>query len=186
MKVFVYRNLNQKGYVYSVKLLEDPLKGRVVGHAHGLRLHNCQFVVSQAGRNRVLQTKRKNVHAGIVGDLVAVVGYKTRIHDAGLLLDHYNEETWIKTYPPGVPVSYNPYLYSTFVYKHTGTPIYKAGIVTFFHNRIEVAKENKDAINKTLSKQESDNVQNFNTSNRKNSSIHLPLLVHRSGNRTAI
>jgi len=139
VKVFVYRNLHKEGNVYSLKALDGPAKGRVVAHAHGVMLEDCQFVVSETGRKRVLKEKRKNVHAGIVGELVSVAGYQTRIHVAKLIeaLPQYNDESWLKTFNPGIPVTYNPYLYTSFVIKGTTTPIFKAEKVMFFHHRVE-------------------------------------------------
>lgn len=140
MKVFIYRNLHKEGNVYSIKSLEGPMKGKVIGHAHGIYLEDCQLIVSEAGRQRVLKEKRKNVHAGIVGTLVAVSGYQTRIHIAKLNkeLTHYNDENWLKNFKSGTAVTYNPFLYSSFVLKGSNTPIYKAKKITFFHNRVEV------------------------------------------------
>lgn len=144
MKVFVYRNLNQKGNVFSIKTMEGPLKGRVVGHATGLFLKNCKFTVSEAGRQRVLKEKRKNVHAGIVGDLVAVTGYTTRIHSTGIDFTFMNEEAWQKKYTTGIPVTYNPYLNSSFVVKGTKAAILNAENVMIFHDRVEVYFAQKD------------------------------------------
>lgn len=144
MKVFVYRNIQKEGNVFSIKVLEGPLKNRVVGHTHGLLLEDCQFVVSQAGRNRVLKEKRKNVHAGVVGNLVAVTGYRTRLHNAGMDFEYMNEEAWLKKYAAGIPVTYNPYLYSSFVIKGTTASILKADKVMIFHDRVEAYFKQKD------------------------------------------
>jgi hypothetical protein len=65
MKVFVYWNLHRK--TYSIRAMEGAKKGLVVGHADEMTLHNVEFRVSEAGRQRVLRYKRKNVHAGVVG-----------------------------------------------------------------------------------------------------------------------
>lgn len=65
MKVFVYFNLHKK--VWSVKALEGEFKGRVIRHTTSFTVTDCKFKVSEAGRQRVLRDKRKNVHAGIVG-----------------------------------------------------------------------------------------------------------------------
>lgn len=82
VKVFapvkVYRNLHgNAGHRYS--LLQD---GLVVAHADNLVLDGVTFKVNEAGRQRVLVEKRKNVHAFIVGyvaescgDLPARVSY---------------------------------------------------------------------------------------------------------------
>ena len=64
MKVFVYYNLHRK--VWSVKALEGENKGRVIAHRDMVVLRNPEGKVSQAGRKRVLQEQRKNVHAGII------------------------------------------------------------------------------------------------------------------------
>lgn len=86
MRVFMYWNLHKQ--CWSLKALSGPCRGRVVGHANSVELRQCHFKVSEAGRQRVLREKRKNVHAGVVGELVAT--------DAPVSLD-------------GVPVTYNPY-----------------------------------------------------------------------------
>lgn len=70
MKCFIYRNLRRRYYPFSIKALEGPYKGKVVAYAPVLVLENVTFSVSQAGRQRVLDTGRKNVHAGIIGDLI--------------------------------------------------------------------------------------------------------------------
>ena len=96
MRVFVYYNLHR--HLWSIKALEGPQKGRVVGYSDTVLLSNAVPKVSEAGRQRVLREKRKNVHAGIVGELV---------HREG------------EGYFPGFEVTYNPYKYASFVYKDT-------------------------------------------------------------------
>jgi len=51
--------------------LEGPDKGRVVGWASTVLLSDVTPKVSEAGRQRVLREKRKNVHAGMGGYLSA-------------------------------------------------------------------------------------------------------------------
>jgi len=102
MKVFVYFNLHKK--VFSIKALEGPDKGRVIAHRRQLVLHDVIFKVSEAGRQRVLRERRKNVHAGVVGkwvnDLISV--------------DHKTQ------------VTYNPYKHDSFITKHNEKPIRQA------------------------------------------------------------
>ena len=93
MRVFVYWNLHK--HTWSIKALEGPQKGRVIDHSPTVLLRHAEGKVSEAGRQRVLKEQRKNVHAGIVGELV---------------------HTEVEGYFPGLPVTYNPYLYSSFVY----------------------------------------------------------------------
>lgn len=68
MKVFVYYNLHKK--VWSVKALEGENKGRVVAYGELVTLANAKPKVSEKGRQRVLRERRKNVHAGVVGELL--------------------------------------------------------------------------------------------------------------------
>lgn len=106
MKVFVYFNLHRK--LWSIKALEGPEKGRVVGHAQALYLADPVPKVSEAGRQRVIREKRKNVHAGLVGNLMAV-------DKASPLWSRfpYYGSAW-QTGGSEL-VTYNPYRFSTFV-----------------------------------------------------------------------
>jgi hypothetical protein len=107
MRVFVYYNLHKK--VWSIKALEGESKGRVIRHAATLMLTDCTFKVSEAGRQRVLRERRKNVHAGVVGQLV----------DPIVMTD------------AAIAVTYNPYLYESFVISETTQSCHKADHVWF-------------------------------------------------------
>ena len=96
-KVFVYFNLHKK--CFSIKSLKT---GRVIQHSNEVTLENCQFKVTEAGRQRVLKQKRKNVHAGVVGYITSS-----------------SEEVC------DTEVRYNPYKYMTFV-KSDEQPIFAA------------------------------------------------------------
>lgn len=106
MKVFVYFNLHKK--CWSVKALEGDRKGLVIAHTQALALEHCQFKVSEAGRQRVLAERRKNIHAG-------VVGYVTEGFEPGLCTN---------------PISYNPYKAGHFYNKLTDEPVFHASMVT--------------------------------------------------------
>ncbi len=112
MKGFVYYNLHKK--VFSVKALEGVDKGRVIAHLSELNLGQATFKVSQAGRKRVLLEKRKNVHAGVVGEWYGTV----------------------QAMDSGVSVTYNPYLYDSFVTADTKQPIFTAREVHLKDRRI--------------------------------------------------
>lgn len=116
MKVFVYYNLHKK--LWSIKALEGPMKGKVISHSDQVVLRDAVFKVSQAGRNRVLTEKRKNVHAG-------VVGYTTTI---------YNPKNEVS-----IIVTYNPYKYNTFVNVFDSTPVYTAKNVLLGRDRLVFA-----------------------------------------------
>ncbi len=77
-------------------------KGRVIQHVDFCILRNVQFVVRQGGRNKVLQTRRKGVHAFVKGEVV---------------------EDWADL-PKMAFITYNPYLYSSFVLEYDKQPIY--------------------------------------------------------------
>ena len=63
--VHVYRNLgNAAKERYSIRQ-----GGLVVGHTDEITLTDCEFKVSEAGRQRVLREGRKNVHAYIKGHM---------------------------------------------------------------------------------------------------------------------
>lgn len=64
IKVQVYYNLHK--HCWSIK---DVKLGRVIDHRTNLVLTDCVFRVSERGRQRVLETKQKNVHASVVGYL---------------------------------------------------------------------------------------------------------------------
>jgi len=97
MRVFVYWNLH-KG-MWSVKALEGPDKGRVIDRVRKLTLADVSGKVSEAGRQRVLREGRKNVHAGLVGDLI------------GFDDDLATSVEWI-----GDTINYNPRKYDSFVH----------------------------------------------------------------------
>jgi len=50
--------------------MEGEDKGRVVAHEDFVVLKDAKPKVSKAGRERVLREKRKNVHAGVVGEWI--------------------------------------------------------------------------------------------------------------------
>lgn len=61
-KVFVYRNLTKQ--CWSVR---DCKTRRVVAHLRCVTLYDVELKVSEAGRQRVLRERKKNVHAGAEG-----------------------------------------------------------------------------------------------------------------------
>ncbi len=105
--VYVYFNLHKK--LWSVKSRKTR---RVLFHAAVVLLYDCEFKVSQAGRKRVLKDKRKNVHAGVTGELD--------------WLWQQPEQVSFRT-PHGfeapVSVTYDPYKYESFVRKDNLEPV---------------------------------------------------------------
>lgn len=119
-KVFVYFNLHKK--MFSVRALNGPNKGRVIGHTSEICLKDAVFKVSEAGRQRVLREQRKNVHAGVVG---TVASWTDAPHDDN-----------------GKSVTYNPYKFDSFVTVEDHAPIRGAAFAVLMHKRIKVWKCN--------------------------------------------
>jgi len=109
MRVFVYFNLHRK--CLSVKALEGERKGRVIAHADMVMMKNVTFKVSEAGRQRVIREQRKNVHAGVVGELISM-----GIDEAMLSLAE-------RIYSP---LKYNPYKFRNFVHAVSEIPMQSA------------------------------------------------------------
>lgn len=105
MKVFVYFNLHKQ--VFSVKALEGDDKGKVIAHRNEVTLSNVRFKVSEAGRQRVLRERRKNVHAGVVGEWTDVIDQKICKKSK-------------------ISVTYNPYKYNSFVLYDNRQPVLTA------------------------------------------------------------
>jgi hypothetical protein len=97
--VDVYRNLRTGGF--SVRK-----KGKVVIRCNALIMLDPRFIVSEKGRQRVLEKKVKNVHAFIRGTFYL----SSDSLYAGLKKEAY----------------YNPYITETFIDKVTGEPIHEA------------------------------------------------------------
>lgn len=98
MRVAVYRNLTKK--CLSVKALEGPLRGRVIAYSREICLEDVEFRVSEKGRQRVINEKRKNVHAYVIGKIT------------NSLFDKLSTR-----------LMYNPYKTSSFVSATTGVPV---------------------------------------------------------------
>lgn len=106
-KASVYFNLHRK--VFSMKQRKAQGKGsHVTGHAPTVILTNVTFKVLEAGRQRVLEEQKKNVHAFVEGTLEPYQGQG---------IGGYRE------------AYYNPYKVSTFVDKESGAPLTSAKVV---------------------------------------------------------
>lgn len=111
MHVEVYRNL------HNGKLsIRNRKTKRVIAHAKSVQLAGAVFKVSQAGRERVLRERRKNVHAVVVGKLLGFSGeqdYKDNI--LGEYLWEWSDG--VDRFPLfGDEIAvYNPYKYASFV-----------------------------------------------------------------------
>lgn len=103
MRVFVYKHSRKN--VWSVKALEGQYEGLVIGHATELMLRDATFKVSEKARQKVVETRRKSVHAGVVGTLASACWDAWDAVSFGL-------DVWpfpCKPNKPGARVRYNPY-----------------------------------------------------------------------------
>ena len=103
MRVEVYFNLHK--YIWSVRSAKT---GRVILHTDKVHIRNPEFVVRQAGRNRVLREGKKNVHAFVRCEATYFDDFDPEYHP------NYLDYTL---------VSYNPYKFDTFVDVHDTTPV---------------------------------------------------------------
>lgn len=117
MKVFVYWNLHRG--MWSVKALEGPDKGRVIARHQHVVLRNVIAKVSEAGRQRVLREGRKNVHAGLVGELV--------------------QGQAVELTTQARAVTYNPRKYETFVHVDDETPFEGSDLAVLLHKSVYAA-----------------------------------------------
>lgn len=126
MFVHVYRNLRQG--CWSIKAYGAGMDGRVVAHTQGAVLvGGVDWVVSEAGRQRVLAERRKNVHATVRGDLLWLHRKTQFFH--GMTADGLGARiapsvNWTVRLPQrSVPVTYNPYEFDSFVRSADHEPV---------------------------------------------------------------
>ena len=132
MRADIYRNLH-KGCM-SIRSREKGYYGRVVAHAESMLMHNCSFVVRKKGQQKVIATKRKNVHAFVRG-VVKMLGIKTSfpgLNSHGLStcdLSTLSLDGWVE-------VTYNPYQNNSFVVRASSVPVMTARMVLIRENKV--------------------------------------------------
>jgi len=115
-KVMVYYNLNK--HTFSI-----TYKNKLITHADHIKLNDVEFRVRPGGRDRVLEDKRKNVHAFVIGTLLEYCKYPCES-----LPNETNNNI----------VTYDPYKYSSYVMKDTKEPIYRVGGVEMINSRNKI------------------------------------------------
>lgn len=111
----VYRNLNND--MFSLLAVDGEFKGKVVAHAESVILHDVQFMVSEPSRIRACREGIRNVHAFAIGTVSA---FK---RDTG------NDLAGLS------PITYNPFLHSTFIFLANNKPVTSAAKVMLQHGK---------------------------------------------------
>jgi len=118
----IYRNLHRGNF--SIQSYNDIKKGfRVTDRGSSMLLFNVDFRVSENGRQKVIKEKRKNVHA-----FVLPTSYS---HLTGEVKTEHLREIY-----------YNPYKYSSFVYKDTEEVAEDVSIMLAHDNKLYDATGN--------------------------------------------
>ena len=110
--VYIYKNLHKD--CWSVRQ-HGLVKAHILPDEE-IAMWDCYFHVDVKGREKVIQEKRKNVHAFVKGFLQHICH-----------LDTNGKE---------VEVTYNPYKYETFVDKSDESFVYYADEVKLTHNKV--------------------------------------------------
>lgn len=97
--------------------MKNKKTGKVEHRSNSAVLSNTALKVSEAGRQRVLRERQKNVHAGVEGNLLQ------------LNTEGYNTDSMTE-------LTYNPYRFDSFVVKATGEPVKTASLIVLKDNRI--------------------------------------------------
>lgn len=108
IRIEVYKNLHKN--CFSVRQ-----QGKVIGHTNSLCIEKCIFHVSTKGRERVISSNQKNVHA-------TIKGYYIEFGDI-------DETSLCK-----IKLDYNPYINSSFVFNSINSdssPIHEAVYCVF-------------------------------------------------------
>lgn len=133
MKVFIYWNFHKK--LFSVRY-----KGRVIAHVKRFLVKDAELKVSEAGRQRVLREKCKNVHAGVYGHIVAALQVESRYKEA-VNIPPWDDSAESESYvvrEDGGRVSYNPYENDSFTLDgfepvHTAKTVY--GSINYLNDK---------------------------------------------------
>lgn len=113
----VYRNLNKHCFSIQSRAVNSSYK--VVAHFETLFLYRCKFKVLESGRKRVINEKRKNVHAYVMPIAIESVD-KDVVFNILELREIY----------------YNPYHHSTFVYVDSGLEVSDVLCVLAYKNKL--------------------------------------------------
>lgn len=92
-RVYVYFNLHKK--VWSVRQ-----SGKVIEHTKHIKLRDCRFLVSQAGRKKARLEKKKNVHAGVSGYVINSIPEYRIFSEAKITYSPYRHKGFVAVNDP--------------------------------------------------------------------------------------
>lgn len=115
-KFRIYRNLH-KGNFSIQSYIKDKGGYRVIDRVTSAILEDCTFRVYEAGRQKVLREKRKNVHA-----YVELKSYKPIQGDVDI--SNLRE------------IYYNPYEHDSFVYRDTDKVVFSLSRILTYNNKL--------------------------------------------------
>lgn len=115
-KVAIYKNLHKN--MFSVVSREGKNYGKVIAHCDGAVLSNVSFTVSKKGRQRVVEERKKNVHAYVVGHIEAAKNWQPFREGVGFVNKMDNESTMFAE-----RIHYNPYHRDSFFYHGMRGPV---------------------------------------------------------------
>lgn len=123
-----YLNLNRG--CLSIRSAAGGKRGRVWGYAAAVEIRGARFVVQEGGRQRVIRSRCKEVHAWVRGDTKVLADEGM---DVGPLL-----KRWQAACVRGraLDVTYNPFYTRTFVVRATGLPVYGAARVVIIGKQV--------------------------------------------------
>ena len=125
MKVDIYKNLHKD--CYSIR---SRTTGRVIEHTDSAYIRDAKFVVQPAGRKKVLEERRKNVHAFVRGTLVTE-NQVLDVKDGFFLITPYL-------------VKYNPYQADHFFYDNPDNRIDEADLVVLDSEGVTAWKQGEE------------------------------------------
>jgi len=129
MKVEVYRNLRKN--CWSVR---NNTPGRVLWHCNEVVLKDVDLVVRPAGRAKVLQEQRKNVHAFAKGEILYTSVRNNTTNYMYSMFPDFSTNVYGEKF---MQILYDPYQYASFVIAESKEPIFKADVV-HLNNKGEV------------------------------------------------
>ena len=107
-QVKAYRRLSGPDHQTIKWSLKDPQTGLVIGHADEALMTDVTFTVSEAGRQRVIATGQRNVHAYAVGTVIEfpddLILFDTVVHYDPYQAGYFYDDTGQSV--PGVAIAH--------------------------------------------------------------------------------